>query len=122
MRQPTRVLTPYLVAAWLLVIGVSMLVAGDGAYTGEAFVVVFDLAPRPVWGAGFTLAALAWLIFGRTWAFVPMAVLLPTYALALLSATLQGKSGSPTGWVWPAMSATVLLVTAAHRGIESRYP
>ena len=115
--------TPFLVAAWLLVIGAGMLFGGDGAYTSGSFTVAFEIMPRRAWGAAFLAAGLLWFVTnGKGWAFLPMAIVVPTYALALLAAVVTGDSESLTGWAWPSMVASVLLITAAHRGIETRYP
>jgi hypothetical protein len=98
----------------LTVYGLGLLVFGD-QYTAPGFHIVFELAPKWVWGALFVVAGVL-MVWRRTPATIAVAAtVLGTWAIGLGIAVITGDSQSATAFVWP-LCLTVHMVSGTGKG------
>lgn len=119
MTTPTRSRTPVIsgliVAAACMLFGTAMLLAPD-EFDGPTYEVMFDSAPPQVWGLLFVAAGAAYAIVRRPVWSAGMTFVMLAFALYIGVAVLQGKAGSPVGWVWPGCLAALLVVNGYRGG------
>lgn len=102
------------IAVGIAIAGMLLLATPDSFRTLSLRVAFDTFAPR-IWGAAFLASAVWFGIFHRRRAAAtPMAFMMTAWSAMIGCAALTVDGASPTGWIWPACLAILLLFGIAR--------